>query len=93
MQIDNTYLTNRTIGQPDPSVAASAGRPPIAAPPAAASSHVPSPELLDLLARVRQAPSVREAVLAQVAQRLQSGYYLNRAAAEQAADAIQKAQE
>ncbi len=93
MQIDNTYLTNRTVGQPDPSQAASAGRPGVAGPTAAASSHIPSPELLDLLAQVRESPSVREEVVNQVAQRLQSGYYISRAAAEQTADAIQNAQE
>ena len=96
MHIDNTYLTNRTLSQteqpattPDAAARAAAG----AQPPPAASAHVPSPELLDLLDRVKKAPEVRQDVLAQVAQRLSNGYYNTRAAATKTAEAIQNAQE
>jgi hypothetical protein len=96
MHIDNTYLTNRTLvstEQPAPTPDATKGAARGAPPQPEASSHVPSPELLDLLQRVRQAPDVRQRVLQQVSERLKSGYYLTRAAAAQTADAIQKAQE
>jgi hypothetical protein len=49
--------------------------------------------LLDLLARVRQTPEVRPDVLARVAGRLASGYYLSRQAATDTAEAIQAARE
>jgi hypothetical protein len=96
MHIDNTYLTNRTVGQPeDLSPAADAPRRPDAPVPPLpdVSVHVPSPELLQLLARVRQAPEVREEVLQRVAQKLATGYYHSDEAAEQTAEAILRAGE
>jgi hypothetical protein len=95
MYIDNTYLTNRTIGQPEPSAPTPDASSRLAATgsPPADSSHVPSVELQLLVAQVQQAPDVRPDVLARVAQRLASGYYLSRDAAEQTAEAIQNAQE
>jgi hypothetical protein len=94
MHIDNTYLTNRTIAQPEqPAVTQDAASRAAANGPPAASSHVPSPELLDLLARVKQEPEVRPDVLARVAQRLASGYYLSRQAATDTAEAVQNARE
>jgi len=96
MHIDNTYLTNRTLSQPEQPAAASDATSRAAAgaqPPPAASAHVPSAELLDLLDRVRMAPQVRQDVLARVAQRLAGGYYNTRDAATKTAEAIQKAQE
>jgi hypothetical protein len=94
MHIDNRYLTNRSVGQPDQSAATpdAATRPSAPLPPAA-SAHVPSPELLDLIERVQRAPQVRQGVLARVAQRLASGYYKTRAAATKTAEALQNAQE
>ncbi len=95
MHIDNTYLTNRTVGQseqPTPAPDATKSAAPAAQQPAA-STHVPSQELLELLDQVRQTPEVRPEVLQRVAQRLASGYYSTRQAAEQTADAIQKAQD
>ncbi|HKI37922.1 MAG TPA: hypothetical protein VKA46_39070 [Gemmataceae bacterium] len=92
MHIDNTYLTNRTLGQADqPAAAKSAAAG--GQPPPAASTHVPSPELLDLLDQVRQTPEVRKEVLQRVAQRLANGDYLTHEAAIDTAEAIQKAQE
>ncbi len=95
MHIDNTYLTNRTLGQADPSTqAAAAGKGAASGPaPSADSSHVPSAELLALLALVRQATEVRPDVLQRVAERLANGYYLTRDAAARTAAAIQQAQE
>jgi hypothetical protein len=95
MHIDNTYLTNRTVGQPEQPTPAPDATTRAAAngPPPEVSSHVPSPELLDLLGRVRQEPEVRPDVLARVAQRLSSGYYLSRQAATDTAEAIQNARE
>ena len=96
MHIENTYLTNRTLGsaeQPAAAPDAAKGTAPAVTPQPEASSHVPSPELLDLLEQVQQTPDVRKDVLQRVSQRLQSGYYLTRAAATQTAEAIQKAQE
>lgn len=96
MHIDNTYLTNRTVGQPEQPAATpdATNRPGAAAPPAsAASTHVPSPELLEFLARVKVAPEVRQEVIDRVAQRLATGYYLTRDAAETTAEAVQNAQE
>jgi hypothetical protein len=94
MHIDNTYLTNRTVGQPDEAAAAAeaARRPGAPGQPVSdASVHVPSPELLELVARVRQAPEVRAEVLQRVKQRLSGGYYLTPDAAAQTADAILRA--
>ena len=91
MQIDNTYLTNRRVGRPDE--AAAGGEPIRRGEPQAlpdASVHVPSPELLELMARVEQAPEVRPEVLERVAQRLASGFYLTREAAEQTADILRQ---
>jgi hypothetical protein len=56
-----------------------------------ASLHVPSPELVDLLSRVKETPQVRQEVLQRVARRLASGYYSTPDAAEKTAEAIQKA--
>ncbi len=91
MHIDNTYLTNRTVGQPEeasPAADASRKSPAPGLPGADASAHVRSSELLELLARVRQAPEVRPEVLRRAAQRLASGYYNTRQAAEQTAEAF-----
>jgi hypothetical protein len=96
MHIDNTYLTNRTVGQPDQPAAPTDAttRSPAGTPLSpAASAHVPSPELLDLLVRVQRAPQVRSDVLARVTQRLANGYYKTRAAATKTADALQDAQD
>jgi hypothetical protein len=92
MHIDNhSYLTNRPLGQSEEASGTtdtakrtgSAG-----AAPRAVSSHVRSPELLEMLARVKHAPEVRPEVLQRAAQRLASGYYLSRQAAEETASAI-----
>lgn len=94
MHIDNTYLTNRTLGQtsgtpsPAPSTESASS-----SEATAVSSHVPSAELLDLLDQVQQTPQVRQAVVQRAAARLASGYYLTRDAAEQTAEAIQQAQD
>ncbi len=96
MHIDNTYLTNRPVAQPEETTGtADASRRTSAPsqPPSDASSHVRSAELLQLLAQVKQPPEVRPDVLARVAERLASGHYLTRDAAEQTAGAIQGAQE
>jgi hypothetical protein len=93
MHLDNTYLTNRTVGrseQPTPTAGA-ASRAAARGAAAADSAHVASAELQALLARVRQAPDVRPEVVARVAQRLASGYYLSRDAAAQTADALRGA--
>jgi hypothetical protein len=95
MHIDNTYLTNRTLGPteqpaatPDAAKAAAAGTT-----PADVSAHVRSPELLDLLDQVRQTPQVRKEALQRVVDKLASGAYLTRQAALQTAEAIRQAQE
>jgi hypothetical protein len=96
MHIDNTYLTNRTPGQAEQPAATPAptkGPSAVGPPSQAASTHVPSPELLDLVDRVKQTPEVRAEVLQRVRQRLASGQYLTRKAALQTAEAIQTAQE
>ena len=95
MHIDNTYLTNRTLGQTSGTPYATSGSEATqsSALPPPNSSHVPSSELLDLLDQVQQTPQVRPQALQRVAQRLASGYYLTRDAAEQTAEAIQLVQE
>jgi hypothetical protein len=95
MHIDNTYLTNRTLSQTsttEPPVPSN-DTTPSGLPAPVSSSHVPSPELLDLLDQVRQVPEVRREAVMRAVQRVASGYYLNRAAAEQAAESIQNAQD
>jgi hypothetical protein len=93
MHIDNTYLTNRTLGSaeqpavtPDAAKSAAAG-----ATPPGVSAHVPSAELLDLLDQVRQTPEVRKEALQRVADKLASGAYLTREAALQTAQALRNA--
>lgn len=92
MHIDNSsYLTNRPLGQSEEASATpdTTKRPAATGPtPHAVSSHVRSPELLEMLARVNHAPEVRPEVLQRAAQRLASGYYLSRQAAEETASAI-----
>lgn len=58
-----------------------------------ASSHVPSPELANLLGQLREQPDVRQDVLMQTAQRLANGYYDTSAAAQQTAAAMLQAPE
>ena len=95
MHIDKSYLTNRTVGQPEeataPADAPRRGAVPV--PPPEASLHVPSAELVALVARVVQEPEVRPEVLQRVAQRLASGYYLTRDAAERTAEAFLDSEE
>jgi hypothetical protein len=96
MHMDNTYFRNRTPGQAEqPAATPEATKgPAIVGPPSpATSTHVPSPELLDLVDRVKQTPEVRAEVLQRVRQRLASGHYLTRKAAVQTAEAFQTAQE
>ncbi len=91
MQIDNTYLTNRTLSPTDQPAAttrsAAGGTSP------GVSTHVPSAELLDLVDQVRQTPEVRKEALQRVVDKLASGAYLTREAALQTAQAIRNAQD
>jgi hypothetical protein len=93
--MDNTYLTNRTLGPTEQPAAASDGTKAgsAGAAPADISAHVPSPELLDLLDQVRETPEVRKEALQRVVEKLATGAYLTRQAALQTAEAIRNAQE
>jgi hypothetical protein len=92
MHIDNTYLTNRSLGPTEqPAAAPDAAKAAAGAAPADVSAHVPSPELLDLLDQLRQTPEVRKEAMQRVAEKLASGAYLTRQAALQTAAAIRQA--
>jgi hypothetical protein len=92
MHIDNTYLTNRTLGPTEqPTPTPDAAKAPAA--PSEVSAHVRSPELLSLIDQVRQTPEVRKEALQRVVAKLATGAYLTREAALQTARAIRNAQE
>ena len=50
--------------------------------------HLAAPEILELTARLRELPDVRQKVIARVAKQLQSGNYLTREAAEWTAERL-----
>jgi hypothetical protein len=95
MHIDNTYLTNRTLSPAEQPPAPTDVTKPAAAgtTPADVSAHVPSAELLTLLDQVRQTPEVRKEALQRVVDKLATGAYLTRAAAQETAQAIRNAQD
>ncbi len=92
MRVNDVYLTNVKLEQPERTrgagspgaTAAAAGE----AQATEASTHTPSPELLQLLAQVRQQPAVRQDRLEAVARRLAAGDYNTREAARQTAEAM-----
>ena len=91
MRIDNSYLAGpkvyQTEGKPAPGVttrqAEAKGNT-----SGGASSHTPSPELVQLVNLVGKVPEVREEAVQRAAGRAASGYYLTPEAAAQTADAI-----
>jgi hypothetical protein len=92
MHIDNTYLTNRTIVQTEDLAPATdtSRRPPTVAPDDS-SSHIPSAELLGLVARVKQDAEIRPDVIARVTSRLSGGYYQSPEAVAKTVEAILQA--
>ncbi len=94
MRVNNVYLTNVEVGQPEtaqkPKTNSQLGQTGQAA---EKSSHVPSQELTRLLEQLRQTPEVREEKIQEIQKNLLTGYYLSAEAAEKTATAIVKTSE
>jgi hypothetical protein len=90
MRIDNSYLSPLVTGEARTTAATGdatqTGKP--APAETTASTHVPSPELARLRDLLASEPDSRVEVLAQVANRLASGYYSTPDAALRTADAM-----
>jgi hypothetical protein len=52
------------------------------------TQHTPSRAMLQLAAKLKQVPEIREEVLARVMKRMASGYYLSTEAAEETAEVL-----
>jgi len=95
MRIDNPYLKNLEVHQQATAARtarSTEGRPTGATPGSQEdqSAHIPSPELQQYAALLKQEPEVRDDRLRAVAQRLQQGYYATPQSAQQTAAAILK---
>jgi hypothetical protein len=90
MRIDPSNLSGTPISAADAGQPASPAAPGAQSTPAVddRSQHLPSPELQQLTAAVRNLPEVREDVVQRVAGQLAAGQYLTPEAAEQTAQAM-----